>query len=104
MTPALLTVAYRLQIPSERFRTHARSVADQIAEAPGLVWKIWGLDPDSGQGTSVYLFRDAASASAFATGPVIAGLRNGPARDVITRISPVEAGLSTITGAAPALM
>lgn len=103
MTLTMLVVSYQLRIPSETFRNHAKTAAVRIAEAPGLVWKIWGLDPDSGEGTSVYIFRDMVTAQAFADGPAIGALRNGPAENVVTRIAPVDVTLSSLTGAASAL-
>lgn len=103
MTMTLISVAYRLRISSESFRAHAETSARLIAEAPGLIWKIWGLDSDAGEGTSFYLFRDTASAHAFANGPALAALRKGPAESVTVRIAPVDMALSNITGAAPAL-
>ena len=72
MTPTIATVSYRLRVPAAAFRAHARDVAPRIAETPGLAWKIWGLDAATGEGESLYLFRDTASASAFAEGPVVA--------------------------------
>ena len=103
MTPTLLLVTYRLRIPAADFRAHAQAAAARIAGAPGLAWKVWGLDDETGFGASAYLFHDAASAKAFAEGPAIAELRDGPAEDVVTRIAPVDVGLSSITGAAPFL-
>ena len=103
MPLTLLSVTYRLRVPAQDFRVHAETVAHNIARAPGLVWKIWGLDPETGLGTSVYLFRDAAAARAFAAGPAISTLRNGPAEEVSIRVAPVDAGLSAITGAAATL-
>jgi hypothetical protein len=103
MTPTLLLVTYRLRIPVTDFRAYARTVATGIASAPGLVWKVWGLDDETGLGTSAYLFRDAASAKAFGEGPAIGELRAGPAADVVTRIAPVDVGLSALTGATPIL-
>ena len=62
MTLTLLSVTYRLRAPAQDFRVHAETAAHTIARAPGLAWKIWGLDPETGRGTSIYLFRDAAAA------------------------------------------
>jgi len=98
-----VTVAYRLRVPVSAFRDRAREVAARIAETPGLVWKIWGLDDATGEGTSLYLFRDAASAAAFAGGPVLAALRDGPADRVEVRLAPVVRDLSEVTRAAAAL-
>ncbi|MFO1144074.1 MAG: YdhR family protein [Amaricoccus sp.] len=103
MSLTIVTVAYRLRVPVVAFRDHAREVAERIAAAPGLVWKIWGLDEATGEGTSVYLFRDVASADAFAEGPVLAELRDGPADRVTVRLAPVVRDLSEITRAAAAL-
>ncbi|WP_181164595.1 YdhR family protein [Amaricoccus solimangrovi] len=103
MSQTVVTVTYRLRVPVEAFRARARAVAERIAETPGLAWKIWGLEPETGEGTSLYLFRDAGSAAAFASGPVLAALRDGPAERVEIRLAPVEAGLSAVTRAASAL-
>jgi|GEM_PF-2318060 len=103
MTLTLISVAYRLRIPAANFLAHAEDSAHRIAAAPGLVWKIWGLDSDTGEGTSFYLFRDAASAQTFANGPALAALRDGPAESVTVRVAPVDTSLSNITGAGPAL-
>ncbi|WP_138468596.1 YdhR family protein [Poseidonocella sp. HB161398] len=99
MTPVLLSVTYTLRVPLPDFLSGAGAAAADIASTPGFLWKIWGLDPEAGLGTSVYLFRDATAAAAFADGPVLEALRRGSADEVVTRIAPVEAGLSALTGA-----
>ena len=48
---------------------------------------------------SAYLFHDRASAEAFANGPAIAALRDGPASRVDFRIAPVERALCALTHA-----
>ena len=103
MSLTLLAVTYTLEVPVAAFRARAHDVAPQIADAPGLRWKIWGLDEATGEGTSFYLFDDRQSAEAFAAGPAIAALRDGPAVDVATRIARVDAGLSAVTHAKAAL-
>ncbi|MCB1502687.1 MAG: YdhR family protein [Bauldia sp.] len=103
MTATLLSVSYRLRIPVTDFRNSAELAARRIAETPGLAWKIWGLDAETGEGTSIYLFRDAASAEDFASGPAIAQLRDGAAETVNLRLSAVDPVLSTITKGAVAL-
>jgi hypothetical protein len=95
----LLTVTYRVS-DLEAFKPRAAEVAARIAGAPGLRWKIWGLGPD-GSGLSAYLFETADAADAFASGPVIAGLRANPAVQGVTVVSaPVDATLSQVTHAA----
>lgn len=103
MTQTLFTVDYDLTIPGAAFVDRAPEAAARIADAPGLVWKIWSLDRETGQGASTYLFRDRHSAEAFSEGPMIAALRDGPARNVRLRLAPVEQALSLQTNAEAAL-
>lgn len=100
---AIVVVAYRLRVPVATFRAGARAMAERIAATPGLVWKIWGLDDATGEGAGLYLFRGPASAAAFAGGPVLGALRDGPAERVDVRVAPVMHDLSEITHAAAAL-
>jgi hypothetical protein len=95
----LLTVTYRVSDDLEGFRAKAAEVAAKIAGAPGLRWKVWGLSPD-GSAVSAYLFETAHAADAFASGPIIAGLKANPAVQGATLVSaPVDATLSQITHA-----
>jgi len=101
--PSIVTVTYQLTVPVEEFRTKAERAAKQIARAPGLRWKIWGLDRNTGTGTSYYLFDNVDSAAAFAKGPIIAAMRDDPATiHVSVWVTPVDDHLSGLTfGAAP---
>lgn len=103
MTATILAVTYTLRVPVAAFRDGAREAARRIADAPGVCWKIWGLDEVTREGTSFYLFDDRAAAEAFAAGPAIAALRDGPAMNVTTRLAPVDRDLSAVTHAARAL-
>jgi hypothetical protein len=104
MQQALVTVRYTLTGDAENFRKDMDKAAALIAETPGLVWKIWGFEPDLGFGLSAYLFDSVAAAYAFVGGPVIQALRGRPdVEDVIFEMAAVEHGLSAMTGAGPAL-
>ena len=43
-----------------------RDLAADIAAEPGLLWKLWGENRDSGRASGVYLFRTPAVAEAYA--------------------------------------
>lgn len=102
MNLAMLIVTYELRVPVEEFHSAACEATADISGAPGLVWKIWGLDA-KGEGTSAYLFGSVAEALAFADGDALQALRSGPARHVQTRIAPVAVELSQMTKATSAL-
>jgi hypothetical protein len=40
-------------------------LARQIAEAPGLLWKVWTENPATGESGGIYLFADPDSAAAY---------------------------------------
>ena len=40
-------------------------LAQQIAAAPGLLWKVWTENPATGEAGGIYLFADEASAEAY---------------------------------------
>lgn len=104
MSEALLIVRYRLSGDAASFRESMEAAAPAILSAAGLRWKLWGLDPESGCGLSVYLFDSPAAAAAFAAGPMIARPRQRPdIREVSMESAPVDRRLSDLTGAGPVL-
>ena len=42
-----------------------KELASSIAQEPGLLWKIWTENRDSGEAGGIYLFADRASAGAY---------------------------------------
>ncbi|MGM0433601.1 MAG: monooxygenase [Pseudomonadota bacterium] len=42
-----------------------KDLAISIAEEPGLIWKVWTENADTGEAGGIYLFHDEASARAY---------------------------------------
>ena len=62
----LLQVDFPFAGPWGEAMTEAlRGLAESIANEPGLIWKIWTENRDSGEAGGIYLFADAASADAY---------------------------------------
>jgi hypothetical protein len=40
-------------------------LAGEIAQQPGLLWKLWGENPETGRASGVYLFETAEAAEAY---------------------------------------
>ena len=74
------------------------AAAPQIVSVPGLVRNMWSLDPDSGLGTSVYLFDSEDGARHFLAGATLEHLLNGPG------ISGVAFDLAPVDGAGPGMI
>ncbi len=49
----------------EAAATAFRGLAEDIAETPGLRWKVWTEHPDTGRAGGIYLFEDEAPARAY---------------------------------------
>jgi hypothetical protein len=88
-----VTVRYRVEGEHAHFRAEMTKTAPAIASIPGLVRNMWSLDPDSGLGTSIYLFDSESAAHHFLAGPTLEHLLNGP------DVSGVAFDLSHVDGA-----
>ena len=77
--PVCVQVQYRVTGDPRDYQSLAAATAPQLARLPGLCWKLWLLDPLSGDAAGIYLFSDAAAAAAFLAGPALSGLRQHPA-------------------------
>lgn len=73
-------------------------LAHAIADAPGLIWKIWTENETTGEQGGIYLFADAASAEAYRAMHT-ARLASFGITDVRAKAFAVNGPLSAITRA-----
>lgn len=74
--------------------------AHQIAQWPGLIWKIWTYDPEQLLAGGTYLFEDAASAQAYLESPIVASMKAVPGVSQFqARLLDVDAARSVVTRA-----
>jgi hypothetical protein len=101
----LTALLFRFPFPGpwEKELTAAASdLAHDIANEPGLVWKIWLENRDTGYAGGIYLFEDAASAERYRAKHerrLSAMGHTGVMADVFS----INTGLSALTMAAAAL-
>lgn len=79
MGARLLQINYRLNVPIETFRREFGPAARDIADVPGLRWKLWIAGPGRSEGGGIYVFDDEAALDAYLNGPIVAALRSHPA-------------------------
>ena len=64
--PILLQVDFPYAGPwGEDMAQAMRGLAESIAQEPGLLWKIWTENRDSGEAGGIYLFADRADAERY---------------------------------------
>lgn len=64
----LTAVLFRFPFPGpwgKELAEHAHGLARDIADEPGLVWKIWLENRESGHAGGIYLFADAVAAERY---------------------------------------
>ncbi|NUZ07969.1 monooxygenase [Schlegelella sp. ID0723] len=99
MTLALLQIDFVFDGPwGDALADVCRELADDIAQEPGLRWKLWTEDPESARAGGVYLFDDRAAAAAYLTKHrarlAAFGVKDS---DIVARVLDVNPALSTRT-------
>lgn len=93
MTKYALQVNYKLPIApgvlpqEERAKIMPRVVEDakRIAAVPGLRWKVYLMNQETGEVGGLYIFDDEASMKAYIDGPIMAERKKGMAFGVTIR-------------------
>jgi Putative mono-oxygenase ydhR len=102
----ILQVNFKLNVSSAEYRKIADSVAQTIADAPGLVWKVWLLNEQDGEAGGIYLFQDEQSLAAYLSSPVIGQIKSLPQlREISAKRFDTIPELTAVTrGPIPALL
>lgn len=74
----ILQINFTLAAPAGQYQTLVDSVAPSFRDVPGLVWKIWLLNPSAQEAGGLYLFDSQSSLDAYRNGPLMAQLRALP--------------------------
>ena len=64
----LIALLFRFPFPGpwgEELTEASHEIARDIANEPGLAWKVWLEDRETGHAGGIYLFEDAAAASRY---------------------------------------
>lgn len=54
----LIQVKFKLEKTREEYEEAAVQSAQQMADFPGLVWKIWAYDDEENEAMGIYFYRD----------------------------------------------
>ena len=85
----ILQINFNLNVPTAQYQKVIDSVAPAFVDVPGLMWKIWLLNPEAKEAGGIYLFDSQASLEAYRNGPLVAKLRALPAVENIS-VKPFE--------------
>jgi hypothetical protein len=94
----ILQINFKLNVLAAEYQKIAGSVAQTIADAPGLVWKIWLLNEQDGEAGGIYLFQDEQSLTAYLSSPVIAQIKSLPQlREISAKIFETIPDITAVT-------
>ena len=96
--PKTLQVNFKIGVPAAEFRQLAEEIAPAFAAVPGLVWKVWNLNEETGEGGGFYLFADDESLRQFAASPLAEQVKNAPfLKDVQLKTYDVVESVTVVT-------
>jgi hypothetical protein len=78
MANTIVYISFKFDGSKAEYLQTFAEVAEPIADAPGLRWKVWPWNDEERMGGGIYLFEDAASAQAYLEGPIATGLGEMP--------------------------
>ena len=79
MTPQILQVNFKFNVAREQYESTVAPMAQQFAEVPGCIWKVWLMNEKDSEAGGIYLFADEASVDAFKSSPLVAAVLGHPA-------------------------
>ena len=75
----ILQVNFKFNVPREQYENAVSPMAQDIADVPGLLWKVWLMNDKESEAGGVYLFADEASVEAYKGSPIVASVLSHPA-------------------------
>jgi hypothetical protein len=104
----ILQINFKLNLPTAEYQKMCESVAQAVADVPGLRWKLWLLNEKEKEAGGIYLFQDEQSLNNYLSGPIVAKVKSHPGLqdmsakrfDVMEEVTAVTRGPIPATAAA----
>ncbi|MEJ6391639.1 YdhR family protein [Gymnodinialimonas sp. 2305UL16-5] len=98
--PVMLQVNFTVVSDAEAFVSDMDGFAPFLSHVPGLTWKLWSYDPETGNGNGTYLFETRAHVDMYLNEVLPVGMMNDPRlADMEIQILDVLTGPSSVTRA-----
>ena len=75
----ILQINFKLNVPAAEYAKICQSVAQPIADVPGLRWKVWLLNEREKEAGGIYLFDTEQALNDYVAGPIVAQVKSHPA-------------------------
>jgi hypothetical protein len=71
-------VNFKFSVTPEQYADAVAPLADPISKVPGLLWKVWIINPEESESGGIHLFADQASLDAYASSDIVNHLPSDP--------------------------
>ena len=79
MAQQILQVNFKFNVPRELYENTVSPMAQDFAEVPGCLWKVWLMNEQESEAGGIYLFADQTSVEMFKGSPLVASVLSHPA-------------------------
>jgi hypothetical protein len=79
MAQQILQVNFKFNVPREQYENAVSPLAQDFANVPGCLWKVWLINEKENEAGGIYLFADEASVQNFKASPLVASVLSHPA-------------------------
>lgn len=79
MAKQILQINFTYSVSESDLAKAFDPIAQPVSKVPGLLWKIWLLDPARKESGGIHLFEDSASLQKYLQGDIIAAISKHPA-------------------------
>ena len=100
----ILQINFKLNVSTAEYQKICESVAQAVADVPGLRWKLWLLNEEKKEAGGIYLFQDEQALNNYLSGPIIAQVKSHPGlQDISAKRFDVMEEMTAVThGPTPA--
>ena len=84
MSGKILQINFKFNVSALDYVDAVTPLASDIAEVPGLLWKVWLINEAEREAGGIYWFNDNDSLDAYLQSPIVAGITSHPALDEIS--------------------
>ena len=79
MAQQILQVNFKFNVPRELYEKTIEPMAQDFADVPGCLWKVWLMNDKANEAGGIYLFADEAALDTFKGSPLVATVLSHPA-------------------------
>jgi hypothetical protein len=94
----ILQINFKLNVSAAEYHEICQSVAQPVADVPGLLWKVWLLNEQEKEAGGIYLFSSQEALHNYLSGPIVAQIKAHPAlRDISAKQFDVMDDVTAVT-------